>query len=152
MARTIDERPVPGDPGMEDKPRPPMNRLGCWLRVEVLDNLNVPYKANFENDTITILSVKDFVEVARWYGRQIGRRIIPMQLSDHEEELLFTIASNENESIRLRIAGDFVSILLRLGGHAFHRDGSLVLFDTTQPIDMQAILRTLAEADEGVSF
>lgn len=145
MVRTMDDRPVPGDQGMEDRPRPPMNALGVFLRREVLDHRNAPYKANFDNDTITVLAVRDFVEIARWYGRETKQPQLAMTLG--EEELTYDV-QRQKESIRLRLAGDAVSVLLRTSNGAFRQRGGQVWFDIDRPINLQAVLRALANLDQ----
>lgn len=145
--RRYDDTPLPDDPGMVDHPRPPMNQLGVWLRREVLTPLGVSHRVNFENTVITVESAKDFLAVAGEYARMIQQPRVSLQLG--EEELGFDVA-HQGQSIRLRLAGDSVAALLQLAPQAFPRNaaGSL-FFDTTVTVDLQLVLRALAEAEAG---
>jgi hypothetical protein len=145
--RRYDDTPLPDDPGMIDHARPPMNQLGIWLRHEVLTPLGVSHRVNFENTVITVESVKDFLAVAGEYARMIKQSRVPLELG--EEELNFDVA-HQGQSIRLRLAGDSVDTLLRLAPKSFPRNAAGALFfDTTVPVDLQPVLRALAEAEAG---
>lgn len=142
--RRYDDTPLPDDPGMVDHARPPMNQLGRWLRREVLTPLGVSHRVNFENTVITIESASDFLTVAREYAKMIKSPRVAMTLG--EEELAFDV-THEGQTIRLRMAGDSVAVLLRLAPAAFPEAGGALFFDATAKIDLQAILRALAAAE-----
>lgn len=145
--RRYDDTPLPDDAGMPERDRPAMNKLGIWLRREVLVPMNVPHRSNFENTTITVEAVRDFIAVAREYAKMAKFPQVPM--TEAFEELYFDVES-QGQSIRLRVAGDGVAILLSIAANAFGRnpDGSL-FFDPSAVIDLQAVLRAMAEAEAG---
>jgi hypothetical protein len=145
--RRYDDTPLPDDPGMVDRGRPQMNQLGRWMRRELLDPLGVSHRANFENDTITVESVRDFLVVAREYCKVQKLASLPMALG--EEELAF-IAAHQDQTIRIRVAGDGVPTVLRIAANAFASDAAgNLFFDPKAPVDLQAVLLALAEAEAG---
>lgn len=154
MPRAYDDRPVAGDTGYIERPRPALSRLGQELVRQVLDLMNAAYTLNFENDTITIESPKDFFRTLDVLARQ--GKVSTMRLDftpaagEDGSEMSFTARGGAAGSIRLRLAGELADVALQIG--AVKPAGAGAVSYAVGTFNDQLFLRTLADRDPNLNI
>ena len=148
MPRAFDDHPVAGDAGYIERPRPALSRLGQELVRQVLDLMNASYTLNFENDTITIESPKDFFRTLDVLARQAKTSSMRLDFvpaaGEAGSEMSFTARSSAG-SIRLRLAGELVDVAVAI--KAVTPSGASAMSYKVGSFNDQLFLRTLAARD-----
>lgn len=147
--RTYDDRPVPGDTGYVERPRAQLSALGQRICHQVLDHFNAAYALNFDNDTITVESGRDFFRTLDVLARSMGTDSLTLQLTRAEgeagAELVFPIRSG-SDVIRLRMADEQAEVALATVGLRISGKTAVYRADSFEA-RAQIFLRALAARD-----
>jgi hypothetical protein len=140
MPRAMDDRPVASDKGYVERPRPPMNAFGVWVRRRILDErLAANYKASFDNERLVIGNLRDFLRAAQLLA-DASRK--PLLLRRTADGLMF-LAQDERtrEKIGIEVRLENAQVLLESGVVKTAGEGQLV---STRPLTDKLIAEIIA--------
>ena len=143
MPRCFDDRPVVGDTGYTDVPRPLMNQITRVVCRDILDPLGAPYVLSWDNTTVTITALADWVTASRHLAKVRHERTL--ELSAQSDGSLRWVLTTGGESVYLRLAGESASAFLAQRGVA--RTGDRIRWDMSVPFNLAKALAMLVSTD-----
>ena len=144
----LDARPMKGDHPGEIPNIQPMNALGRKLRVNLLDQRHIPYRASAATNSITLYNPLNWVTLVAEFARNAGVAVVPVSIREGDAELGPEVAfmlRDGGDSVRIRVGDDAAKLVRRFGASAIKTQAGNSFWDTGAPLDLVAMAMALRD-------